>query len=1064
MSAALTQPPPEPTVRLEPPPATPAAAPTPPPALAVPPIPILTVRPSFSSTSSLVPPMMVQSAEDLASIPAGAEFRDATGKVRVKPYDVTDDAAYQDVPVGAQYFEGGELKRKPEAGALSVKAQTLYNAAVTAEGKRKALEFVYGPGTVQEDRGEFYVMTPNGERLSPKATKQGMGRRIVAGVASEALPTLGAVLGGAGGTLVGGVPGGIAGAAAGAATGDLANQGILRASGVESLSAGDAAKRAAIAGGSAAFGQGVGVAAPLLKPALQAGGRIAGQAVPKWLGWAAGVNPEGVAAAQQINREGGRAAIGAWAPEAPFLRYLSRISRGMGYDPIAKAAAPWFANRSDALLDAIGVPAAERSIIGQTAAPSLVPAGEAAVKNAARIIKGQIDRLQNRVLGDRAYREALAKETATTEQREIAGKQVSLIQEAADADAKVQAALDDGWKAIQKEIDAAPATASGDTMRAYAERLQELNRAFKATAKSMYDAADAAAGDELPNTEHLAPWANAMLEGLLPAARIHYPREVALLGAMAQGDAQPITSTIVDQFGQPIVKPGADEAPKVTFGALHDLRNWLRYQIDWNDLAAGPRQGVFKVLERQINDTLHDAEGAPALKEAAQLLDRADAFYRTNIRQFEDAAVKGIMKSGEAANPENATALAKMVFDADNIERVKMFKGMMPPDLWQRVVSADLARMVRASATPTGEVNINTFGKQVLERARSGVLGEAYPERVATLVQRQSDRLLRHAGQINVRADASDSVVSLMDKADRAVASAEAMAARDPLAVLKVEMGKIQEQTDAAIKAGNADIAANPLRTLLTLPAEAAAEKIITNPDLLRAAAKDFGPQEMALLRQAWARRTLQAVADRIAPPLGAERGQVANYERMWRNMSEDVQDILFPGVTKDQMTKMMRQLLMMFPEREGDNVAVGMAGMSLLFHPEHAPFLPHGAQTILRATPHFIGRPLVLMALSKVSDIASSPRLVDFIAKGLSGTEAERRAAREALRSVMQGPSRTMGGIGAAAGAEGGEIMQQPGEGVVRHEQMPSPSWRQRITEPGMGVAPGSWRDRVTD
>lgn len=1047
------------------------AAPPPAPAQDKPPPATVTVRPTRLTMDPNPPrppapfdPMMrVMPPEEVEKLSGGATFRDETGKVRIKPYAVTDDDSYQAVPVGGQYFEAGKLSRKPEAGPLTVKAQALFDAAITADGRRKALEYVYGPDAVKEDRGEYYVQLSTGERLSPKSTKSGMGRRVIAAAGAGLLPTLGSAGGAVAGAAVGGIPGGIVGAGAGGAAGDVGNQAILGRLGIEDTTGTpEGTKHAAVTGGMSAVGQGVGAVLPAIRPAATVVGKTLSQAAPRLFGWAGGVTPEAVAAAQGVTSEGGRVPIETWAPQAPFLRMLTRIAKGFGYDPVGDAAGPWMGKQSDRILDALGVPEEQRQVLRQTSAPSLVPAGEAAVSKATDIINAQTARLENRVAGERAYREAVAKGTATTEQRDIATRQASLIQEAADADKQVKAALDEGWAAINKEADAIKGGDPGDAMRQWAARLQELNRNFKRAASTMYNAADETAGDALPNADHLAPWASSMLEGLIPAVRAQYPKEVALLGAMAHGDAQPITSTIVDQFGQPISKAAVDEAPKVTFGALHELRNWLRYQVDWNDLTAGPKQGVFKVLERQINDTLHDAEAAPELKEAAKQLDRADAFYRENIRQYEDTAVKGIIKSGTAAAPDNASALAKIIFDRDNLERVDMFKGMMTPELWHSVVSADLGRMVKAATLPTGEIDAKRFAGEVMDRQLSGVLDKAYPQHVSDIVQRQADRLMRIGGNINVKGDANDTIISLMDKADRAVASAEAMAARDPVATLKVEMGKIKDEADKAMKEGKADIAANPLESLMTLQAEAAAKKVLADPDMLRAAAAQFGPEEMAVLRRTWARQFLQQAADALAPPLGARARMTAPYERDWRAMSSDVQDILFPGVSKEMMNKLMREILLVSPETMGDNVAVGMSGMSMLFNPERAAFLPSAAKSVLHHVPHVIGRSVVSLALGQISKFASSPGLLAWIAKGLNGNKAERDAAHAALRSVLSGESVSRGAAGAAAGATAAEEMQEP-DAPPAPPGPPMQSWRERLTSPGMGVPPaGSWRNRA--
>jgi len=87
---------------------------------------------------------------------------------------------------------------------------------------------------------------------------------------------------------------------------------------------------------------------------------------------------------------------------------------------------------------------------------------------------------------------------------------------------------------------------------------------------------------------------------------------------------------------------------------------------------------------------------------------------------------------------------------------------------------------------------------------------------------------------------------------------------------------------------------------------------------------------------------------------------------------------------------------------------------------------------------------------------------LLSWIAKGLAGDRAERDAARAALRAVVNGESVRGGALGAAASSAGAEDLQEPGP-PPPPAGPPLASWRERVTEPGMGVPPpGSWRQRA--
>ena len=198
---------------------------------------------TFAATpraEGMVPPIYVQSPDEVEKLSPGTRFRTPKGEVLTRPYDVQDDTSWQEVPLGAPYREGGKTRLKYEADALHPGAQSLYEMAHDPAGQKKALEYWYGPGSVKEDRGEVYV-EQDGKRRSPKSgTAGGMASRAAGYVGSQVAPTGGAIAGGIAGGRAGGVAAPL-GAAVGGGIGEAINQGLLRWLGVEKLGLGESA-------------------------------------------------------------------------------------------------------------------------------------------------------------------------------------------------------------------------------------------------------------------------------------------------------------------------------------------------------------------------------------------------------------------------------------------------------------------------------------------------------------------------------------------------------------------------------------------------------------------------------------------------------------------------------------------------------------------------------------------------------------------------------------------------------------------------------------------------------
>ena len=1032
----------------------------------------------------LEPIRVVRDPAEAAALPAGSKFRDPTGQVRIVPHTVTDDVTYQTVPPGASYREGAEVKTKPAAaGNVSPQAMTLYDMAHTTEGRKKALEYVYGPGTVKEDRGELYVETPEGRLSTRMPSPGGLVSRGVGTVGSKALPAGGSAVGALAGAIpgvfgggpVGAIAAGTAGGTAGAAAGEAGNEAILRHLGVESLSPWRAAWEiggSGVEGGVGTLAGGGLMAAPsIIKKGLA-------EKLPAFLRYLGGVDTEALKVAKQIAGEGGRVPLSSYAPELPFVSVLANIAKQFGYDPVKKTAEKeWLPKVTGQLLESVGVPESERKVVGQTAAVPLGEAGEAAKAKAAKMLGDARTALEQRTTGYRTAREAALKGDLREAQRDLSTQQTALVTEADTLRKTAQGLINRDIEDLDRTATAALKTAGdrpGDLSRKFGERIVGLRAQMGKDAKRLYDAADEVAGDAQPDVAGVRQWAKEVLDNAPVALRAQYPNEIALLMKLG-GETAPASGGLLDQFGNPVA---ATTNKPVTFGDLHQLRNFIRSKVDWGDLTRGPRQGALVKLDQTINDVIYDAEAVPELKEAASHLRAADDFYRDNIRKFEDATVRRIAAFSRAAAPADAEELASLAMrggDAGiNRERIRMIREMGGDNLWRATVAADTRAMLDAAGAQAGRVDPTKLAGEIAARAESGVLKEAYSTLDAERLRIQADRIMRSAGRVPMEQRPGDTVFTLMDRADAAIRHAQEMGARNPLATFKTEMAKLSDETRKALQAGEATLRKSPLNEFVSLESEAAANKIVETPSLLKSVAMEFGTSspEFTMLRQAAARRYMQDLADRIAPAAGRPGGSVAPVAEKFFGLTAEAQDLLFPGVSREQMTNLMRKAVMMFPPSEAD-FGSSLAGRAMLFNPQRAVFVPKAGQAALGALPKWASRLMVGKMLSAVANIASSPKTVEFIARGLEGGPPGAEAAETLLRALLDPRSLE---ASAAAGATGAAFTAagpmkkgfDDAASTPSGDPVPIPSWRDRASagkvapqRPAAGTIP-SWRDRV--
>jgi hypothetical protein len=169
---------------------------------------------------------------------------------------------------------------------------------------------------------------------------------------------------------------------------------------------------------------------------------------------------------------------------------------------------------------------------------------------------------------------------------------------------------------------------------------------------------------------------------------------------------------------------------------------------------------------------------------------------------------------------------------------------------------------------------------------------------------------------------------------------------------------------------------------------------------------------------------------------------------------TEDIQRMLFPGTSLDDMVTLTKQMKLMFPKGQ-DQTALGMAGMAMLEHPANASFFPKIVRKVLVDLPTGVARGVASLALTRIADVLTDPAFRRFVMGGAKGTPIQQDAARVASWYVMAGaPPRVALAAGAAVLA--GQLSQEPEATEPPKRQ----SWRARLQQsPGPGKG---WRQKL--
>lgn len=945
------------------------------------------------------------------AVPAGRQYRDPEGNVRTKAHIVRNEKDYSAVPEGATYLDPeGNERQKPTFEPLNYTAQTLHSMALNPKEQKKALEYAY-PGKVQQDEtGEFFV-DDDGVRRKAGATR-GV-KPFLGAVTAAAAPTLGAVFGSIGGGLAGNVPGVVAGGGAGAVAGQMVNDALFAAIAGADRTAGEELTSLGTNFLTGGAGTGVGRGIATVVPSLKAGVSAVSNALPGALRSITGATKEGLEQAENLGKRGYAVTPSATMPEAPHLQNIVEVlDPAFRTDkPLVKQNVKAYEKEAGDILEKAGVPEFQtkaptgdaEGLVKPPARPSLTDP-EAAVPT---LRVGEA--LRERAMGQAA--EADAKLAEAFAQRKAAleagapdsiSQQQAILRAQEESRRAVDTLLNENYAAINQDVERAYRVAqaganSGEAWQQVADQFAATRRAIGERANKMYSDSHALGGDTPISSAPLSEAARDFAAQLPEEFRTTQPAIVRRLEALA-GE--------VDKAGN-VVRPPTD----LTFAEAHQLRSVMRANADFSRLNSDVKNGTYKHFNNVLDDAIHDTGAAPNLQAAARALDQADAFYREQMPIFNARQIQAVMRGVEAGEPANPIALYKTLVDADNPQMTARIRQMVGPNLWSAVQAAHVDDLMRRSMSKTvrGAIDGPAFARNVLEDANSGLLNQVQDRAMTERLLRQVDALAMARGKLDVPVNSGDRLMDVIARARAAEEEAKRFGNSDPLLAVKKEAQKLDGEAKRTMGQARGERKKEPLGFLYdtSVGAQAAADKILANPDLMLAAAAKFGRDstEFKMLQQAYLWKVLQGDMDP-----GKALAKVA----------PEIQHLMIPEATLPQLQALAKDMDFLTGTKlmkNSDNLGGSMMATAKVEHP------PLGSiRGIAKRIPlagqlsEFGARAALTKYYAIVSKITSqNPALFTYMLRGLRGTPEQREMAKEAIQAVLQ-----RGGAVGAGAAEG--------------------------------------------
>jgi hypothetical protein len=556
-----------------------------------------------------------------------------------------------------------------------------------------------------------------------------------------------------------------------------------------------------------------------------------------------GTTPTSRAMATDLSAGGAKPPIGSFAPEATSIEYKRQLRNMLAGNPAESANIAYLTGRLNRILEQEGVGPQERErvideIYNTSSRSSTRAAGEA--------ITGEANRVHS----------ALLKEHEDI-QTEVARR----LQE-----------TDANLRKITQQRDAAgqPLPATDTSLgKDVAGAIKSARRDFSKQMADVYKSADRMAGDQ----------------PIVPTALI-------------QQSAKDLAHIMPPQALPPIIKQWAEKAPNgITFEQAHALRTTLREMGETIDVSpSGQRIGNFKKMAAAVNQSIQDAEGLVG-RQAAAALRAADKQYAEGIAKFNSTDINRIVREMRSGIIPEAQTVANLVMDPGNVNLAKTVFSMLPQNVKDNVVRADLKTVIDQATryTDRGEALMDGASLRKILDSRKNLMDATYPPNSLAVLRKHAAELAAFDGQVDVSALRNPTdITNLLQRGVGAMRAADEFVKMNPLGAL---VNGTPVQVDRAL-------------ARLTMPG---------NESTTLQAARTLGIDSDAWKKvrsYALQRTFAQAVEEKQSL---AKTISGTAIDSTLNRYTKQQQDLLFPGGLADDMRLLAKEAKFLFPENQKD-------------------------------------------------------------------------------------------------------------------------------------------------
>lgn len=758
-------------------------------------------------------------------------------------------------------------------------------------------------------------------------------------------------------------------------------------------------------------------------PRLSVGGAVglATKPLQKGLVFAWDIDKDALTQAVEMANQGYRVAPSAYAPGFARGQRWVDLSVGLKADPLKRSAERLATTGMQQTIERAGYSpqdaAALRARAAAVESPDIEPAGQAIKSVAEAEAQQRVGELQTKINEIRASARLSGEKNVAQHQRQVAAVQQDLTrhQEA------IQRQIDADWQKVGRIRNVADPANLAQVM---ADQVRSIRTRVSGYAAGIYDAADAVGGDALANVgdSRVAAAAQQFVEELPEDLRRNNPSLIKAVNNF-------LNTTEPRAKGDLVIPPG-----RMTFGELRYLRTQLRDlgYLDNEKLSPSFKRGPYQHLAGIVDELIHSEDNQPQIRQAAQILDKADAYYAKEMARFQDHVVQSMVDNVRAGLPPDPVVISRQIMQggANQGARLKDILNIAGPTGTDQIRSADLSDMLETSKFEMSEdLDPKRLLTEVDHRFRNGTLPLLYGPDGAREIMTLTKRLAARSGHFPLESLEQGDFRTLLQQANVVSDEVDRLAKVNPIKMMEaaVNEGKtrIKEATTGFKEAKRADILghyANP-----QMMAAAAAEELLDAKNLprLREAITRWGENSEPV-------RRLRLVAlERIVSPL-ARRDDPYKVLTTLEGMSREQQTLLFPGGMADDIKRVAGQLRLMY----GKTVP-GMPGF---------------------ATGAILDLPLnryiqKLIGYETLAFMVTSPQFVRTIGA----------LFRAGGRSAVQGRDllRDRFGRWMTASFLLGQAPEEQQQAPAPALPQATPSWQQRLLQPRPS-GPGGWRSRL--